>query len=133
MDYEVKDWLSNPVEPVHEQLLTRLNDWQKACETNHQFSSLCRVYLLRARVSLASLQFGEVEHWLDLCLKTAELQGLKIYQDISKKEMEIFSSHKQRIAPLLEKETALAPKEQEKKLQEYIKKALSSMEKGELR
>jgi WD40 repeat protein len=124
---EVKNWLDNPTSAAQEEVLVRLEQWQKTCETNEYFQNLCEVYLLRARMALSNFQFDEVEKWLELCLKTAEESGLAYHHKNAMREKTIFAEHKQRILSLLEKETLL-PEEQQKKLEEYIKAALLSLE-----
>ncbi|MFX0124668.1 MAG: hypothetical protein ACFFAE_13630 [Candidatus Hodarchaeota archaeon] len=110
------------------EVLYIITGWKKACEINQHHEHLCEVYLLRARISLASFQLGEVENQLELCQKTAEESDLIIYYSNAVKERNIFSEHKKRIQLFLEIETTLAPEEQEKKLKEYVKAALLSLE-----
>ncbi|MHA2334001.1 MAG: WD40 domain-containing protein [Candidatus Hodarchaeales archaeon] len=127
LEFEVRDWLDNPVTTTREPLITRLNEWQEACKINQQFGNLCHAYLLRARIAFASIHFDEVEKWLNQCLKSASEEGLLIYQDAARKETEILLRHRKKIQEELDK--LLRPEEHEKVLQEYIKEALDSLDK----
>ncbi len=127
IEFDVKEWLETREVKIRIPLLIRLDEWQDACEINKQFSGLCQAYLLQARIALASLQFEEVEKWLNLCLKVAEDKGLTIYQNIAHLEINIFLRHKDRIQKEMEK--PLTPEQQERVLEEYIKDALDSLRK----
>jgi WD40 repeat protein len=133
IEYEVRTWLDNPVVATLEPIIIQLNDWENACKINKQFGNLCQAYLLHARVALASSQFKEMEDWLKKCLQIAEENELEIYQDIVRTEKEEFLYHKERMSSILEAEKPVTPEEQIQLLQEYIKTALSSLEREDLK
>ena len=118
---EVRSWLNNPLPSKKEDLLLRLERWQEECIDHKQYNSLCKVYLLRVRVELATFQFDKAEKWLNLCLKTAQETNLNHYIKIAQEEIEIYLQHKEQISHV----------DQEKQIQEYIKEALASLEKIE--
>ncbi|MFQ5978620.1 MAG: WD40 repeat domain-containing protein [Candidatus Heimdallarchaeota archaeon] len=128
VEAEIRKWLSNPSAPIQDKLRSRLDSWQEACETNQQFESLCQVYLLRAKVALASFQFEEMEQWLAQCLTTAETADLQHYQEIARNEVAKSAEHKERLSALIDKERLLVPEEKEKILHEYIRKAVLIIE-----
>jgi tetratricopeptide (TPR) repeat protein len=119
VESEVKNWLDHPSSVLQEKLIMRLNRWQEACVNNERFDSLCKVYLLRVRVELATFQFDKVEEWLNLCLKTADENNLSRYKNLAQKETKIYLQHKKRIFDHID---------QEKRLKEYIRRALNSLE-----
>ncbi len=133
IEFKVRNWLDNPTDATRESLFTLLDEWKELSKINRQFGSLCRAYLLSARVALASFQFEEMEENLDLCAKIAEKEELKVYQELVSKETKIFLKHKKRLSSLLETEKPVSPDEQIKLLQDYIKTALASLEKEELK
>jgi len=132
IEYEVRTWLDNPVVATLDPIITLLDEWQDACKINKLFASLCQAYLLHARVALASFQFEEMEDWLKKCLHLAEEKELKTYQEIVRAEKEEFLYHKKRMSSILDAEKPVTPEEQEQILQEYIKTALSSLEREDL-
>jgi hypothetical protein len=87
---------------------------------------------LHARVALASSQFEAMEDWLKKCLHLAEERELKTIQDIVRAEKEEFLYHKKRMSSILEADKPVTPEEQVQLLQEYIKTALSSLEREDL-
>ncbi|UCE13942.1 MAG: hypothetical protein JSV04_01895 [Candidatus Heimdallarchaeota archaeon] len=121
---EFKNWLSNPTIEVKEKLLERLDEWQEECEENQYSACLCQVYLLRARIELASFQFESTESWLNRCIEVAEKAGMKLYQDIALEESENLLQLKTKIASLLKLEAPLTPDEQIKRVQNYVRDAL---------
>jgi WD40 repeat protein len=123
VEAEVRKWLSNPSAPVQETLRARLDKWQKTCEMGQQFESQCQVYLLRAKVALASFQFEEMENWLEQCLMTANAADLRHYQDLARQEIAKSAEHREKLGALIDKERLLVPEEKEKILHEYIRKA----------
>ena len=106
----------------------RLNTWQKTAETDSHKGSLCSVFLLRARLALASYQFNEVEQWLGRCQFIAEEAGLSFYRDLSHRETQRLLQHKERIELLFKADKFLSSEDRGKLLQQYIKKAVLSME-----
>jgi WD40 repeat protein len=127
LEFDVKDWLDNPLATTRGSLITRLEEWQENSMQSRQYGNLCQTFLLRARIAFATAQFEEVDKWLDQCLKTAEKNRLLMYQEAARKETEILLRHRKRIQEELAK--LLKPEEQEKVLQEYIKEALDSLDK----
>ncbi|MFX1515055.1 MAG: hypothetical protein ACFFC6_02020 [Promethearchaeota archaeon] len=124
----VNRWINNPVSATGDELLVQLDNWQGTCE-NYQYSdSLCKTLLLRARLTLAMYKFDEVEKWLEECLKTAAEANLKIYQEAARKDIKIYLQQKQRLGDLFKPDIVLSPSEYEERLQDYIRKALHSME-----
>jgi hypothetical protein len=113
-------WLSNPTEKSKEELLVRLNKLQRLCERNQYLDCLCQVYLLRARIDLATFQFEEVGLWLKQCLKVAESAGIKYFHDIAVQEKENLLELKKQI----KMEDSLSPEEQIIRVQEYVRDAL---------
>lgn len=121
---EFKNWLGNPTLEMKEKLLERLDEWQEECEKNQYSACLCQVYLLRARIELASFQFESTESWLNRCIEVAENAGMKLYQDIALQETENLLHLKTNIASLLKLEAPLSPDEQIKRVQDYVRDAL---------
>jgi WD40 repeat protein len=127
LNWEIKDWLDNPIESSRETLLSHLNDWEEACQINQQIPNICQAYLFRARISFASFQFEEVEKWLKQCSELAEKNNISIYQEIARKETKIFFHHKEKIQEEIQK--PVSAEEQARVLQEYIKEAVDSLRK----
>ncbi|MHA2138645.1 MAG: ABC transporter substrate-binding protein, partial [Candidatus Hodarchaeales archaeon] len=121
---EFKTWLSNPSPVAKKKMLTMLNKWQDDCENNQYYSELCQVYLLRARIDLASFQFNQVEHWINKCLRIAQQEDMKLYYDIAMKESVKFERLRTNITSILKLDTQLSPQDQHKRVEEYVREAL---------
>ncbi|PWI46691.1 hypothetical protein CEE45_15505 [Candidatus Heimdallarchaeota archaeon B3_Heim] len=121
---EFKTWLSNPSPITKKKLLTMLNNWQDDCENNQYFAQLCQVYLLRARIDLASFQFDQVEHWINKCLRIAQQEDMKLFYDIAMKESVKFERLRKNIKSILKLDTQLSSEEQHKRVEEYVREAL---------
>ncbi|MFX1514071.1 MAG: thrombospondin type 3 repeat-containing protein, partial [Promethearchaeota archaeon] len=130
VDSEYRKWFNNPTEKTLNQLLVKIDEWKNTCEINQFNDHLCNVYILYAQVALIRSQFDEVEKWLEQGYKTAREAGLRLYQETIQKQKEVFLEQKQRILPILEAERLHTPEEQEKRLQEYIRAALLSIERA---
>ncbi|MHA2095828.1 MAG: ABC transporter substrate-binding protein [Candidatus Hodarchaeales archaeon] len=128
---EFKTWLSNPSPHTKKALLTMLNKLQDDCENNQYYAQLCQVYLLRARIDLTSFQYDQVEHWIEKCLRIAQQEDMKLYYDIASKESVKFKRLRNNITSLLKLETALSPKDQQQRVEEYVREALG-IKKGQI-
>jgi WD40 repeat protein len=124
---EFRSWSAKSMSTPPEVFLKSLTRWQKICEKNQLYDSLCKAYLLQARVALATGQFNDVDDWFDKCLIIANEENLKRYKEIAEKEIEIFQQYKSKITSLVESKIPIPRVEQEKRFQEYIKAALYSM------
>ncbi len=121
---EFKTWLSFPSPIAKKKLLTMLNKWQDDCENNKHYSELCQVYLLRARIELASFQYDQVEKWINRCVRVAQQESMKLYHDIAMKETKKFEKVRSNISSILKLDTELSPEEQNKRVEEYVREAL---------
>ena len=117
-------WLSNPTEKSKEELFIRLDKLERQCERKQYLDCLCIVYLLRARIDLATFQFEGVGSWLKQCLKVAENAEIKLYYDIAIQENENLLQLKKQTSSLLQLEAPLTQEEQVKRVQEYVRDAL---------
>ncbi|MFW9854687.1 MAG: ABC transporter substrate-binding protein [Candidatus Thorarchaeota archaeon] len=124
VESEFKIWLSNPSAIGKKNLLTSLNEWQFKAETNQYSAGMCQVYLLRAKINLATFQFDEVEFWLNRCLRIAQKEKMKLYYDIALKETEELLRLRRNISSILKLEEFLTPEEQERRVQEYVREAM---------
>ncbi|MHA2297565.1 MAG: eIF2A-related protein [Candidatus Hodarchaeales archaeon] len=130
-EFAVRNWLDNPVVTSREPLIKQVDEWLTVSETYQQQANLCQGYLLRSKIAFASVQFDEMEKWLNKCSLIAKENNLVIYRDRARKELEALSFHKERVSTILDTEKPATPEEQERMLQEYIKEALNSLkEKG---
>ena len=124
-----RTWFYDQTYQNQAQVISRLNEWQKkTAEVDSLKGSLCPVYLLHARLALASYRFTEVEQWLERCYLIAEEAGLNFYRDLASREIDRLVQHKERIELLFEADKLLSPEDRGKLLQQYIKKAVLSME-----
>lgn len=130
VESEVRNWLEDPSDTSYDTMLSQLDTWQVAGQENQQYPSICQAYLLRARVSFASVKFEEVEQWLEHCSEIAETHNLRIFKEAARKEKSILLRHKKRIEEELAK--PISPEEQTQLMQEYIKEALESLRKEKL-
>lgn len=121
---EFKTWLSNPSPITKKKLLIMLNKWQDDCENNQYYAELCQVYLLRARIDLASFQFNQVESWINKCLRIAQQEDMKLYYDIAMKESVKFERLRNNITSVLKLDTTLSTEEQHQKVEKYVREAL---------
>ncbi len=125
--FAVRNWLDNPDATTRELLISQLDEWLEVSKIYKQYASLCQGYLLRSRVAFASIQFDEVEEWLNKCSRIAEENNLVIYRELALKEIDTLSIHKQRVSAILKIEKPITPEEQERMLRDYIRKALESL------
>jgi WD40 repeat protein/tetratricopeptide (TPR) repeat protein len=125
LEFRVKNWMENPVREEQESLTSQLNELEEECRTTQHFGTLCQVFLMHAKVAFASVQFDEVENWLNQCSEIAEKNKLLIYQEAATKEKTILLRHKSKIQEEIDKR--VSPEEQMKVLQNYIKEALDSL------
>jgi hypothetical protein len=128
---EFKIYSLNPTQIAQESIIKRLNEWQKLCETNNLYDSLCQAYLLHANLELSNFQFDNAEDWLIRCLEIAKAENLSFFEDNAQNELELLYQRKKQITALLQSEIPLSFAEQEKTFQEYIQKALVSLRKDE--
>lgn len=125
LEFKVKSWMENPVREEQELLTSQLKKLEEECRTTQHFGTLCQVFLMHAKVAFASVQFDEVENWLNQCSEIAEKNKLLIYQEAATKEKTILLRHKSKIQEEIDKR--VSPEEQMKVLQNYIKEALDSL------
>ncbi|MFX1506993.1 MAG: hypothetical protein ACFFDC_12890, partial [Promethearchaeota archaeon] len=126
-----RTWFYDQTYQNQAQLFSRLDEWQTASEAVPHKGNLCSVYLLRARLALASYRFPEVKQWLDHCLQTAEEAELDFYHELALLESERLLQHKERIEKLFEADQLLSDEDRGKILQQYVKKAVLMKEKHE--
>jgi tetratricopeptide (TPR) repeat protein len=120
---DFREWISNPILPDPDRLIFRLNEWKNLCETHNLYDSLCQVYLMHARISLATYKFQEAETWFKRLLELSEKSNFIHYHDLALKEIELYESHKARMVTLFEARTQIPKEEQRKELIAYIQKA----------
>jgi hypothetical protein len=120
----LRTWFYNQNYQNQAQVLTRLDEWEKTAKVDSEKGNLCSVYLLRARLALASYRFSEVEQWLDQCRLTAEEAGMPFYRDLALLERDRLLEHKERVELLFEADKLLSPEDRGKIIQQYIKKAV---------
>jgi peptide/nickel transport system substrate-binding protein len=124
VESEYKTWIGDPSPETKKKLLTMLNNLQDDCETNNYYPYLCQIFLLRAKIGLASFQFEDVEYWINKSLRIAQQEDIKLYFDLATKENVKFEQLRNNITSILKLETELTPEEQQYRVEEYIREAL---------
>jgi tetratricopeptide (TPR) repeat protein len=81
-------WQIKPTENLSEELENYLNSWQTVCKLNYLSSSLCKVYLLRAKLDLARFRFTSAERLLEQCIQLSKENGLPLHQRLAEQELE---------------------------------------------
>ena len=118
-----REWISNPILTDPDNLIFRLNEWKNLCEIHYLYDSLCQVYLMHARISLATYKFQEAEDWFKKLLELSEESNFIHYHDLALKEIELYKTHKARMISLFDARMQIPREEQRKELIEYIQKA----------
>ncbi|MFX1505287.1 MAG: WD40 repeat domain-containing protein, partial [Promethearchaeota archaeon] len=101
VNLEFRDWLSNPIPPDYEKLISQVEEWQEFCKNNSLIGTSCWAYLTHARIALAAMDFDEAEDWFNDCLKTAEEHQIIYYQELVQRETQVFEKHKNKIYALM--------------------------------
>ena len=117
-------WLSNPTDEAKKELLNGIDTLEQQCENTQCLNCLCQVYLLRARIYLATYQFDKVKLWLKKCLTASEHTGKRLFYDIAIQEYKNLHRLKKQISSLFKLEASLTPEEQVRRVQEYLRDAL---------
>ncbi|MHA2246523.1 MAG: hypothetical protein ACXADY_16395 [Candidatus Hodarchaeales archaeon] len=120
---DFREWISNPILPNPENLIFRINEWKNLCETHNLFNTLCQVFLMYARVSLATYKFQEAEDWFKKLLELSENSSHIYYHDLAIKEIKLYENHKTRMISLFKARNKIPREEQSKELIAYIRKA----------
>jgi WD40 repeat protein len=123
VNLEFRDWLTNPIPPDYEKLISQVEEWRKFCEDNNLNVTLCWAYLTHARIALAVMQFDEAGNLFSDCMKTAEENQIIYYQELVRKETEVFEKHKNKIYALTREGEPISPSIQSQLVQEYLLKA----------
>lgn len=109
-------------------LITRLEEWQQICEENQLYTSLCQVFLSRARLSYDNLDLEDTDEWLEKCKNiVAESNQYLEFLDSIKNQREAIKKRKLQADSLFEADRPLTLGEQESKIKEYIQDAFKMM------
>ena len=96
----LRDWQNSDTYATFNLLLTRLEDWEHMCIKNNLTASLCKVYLIFAKISLAKLQLDDANKFLEKGFQLSSDMGLPLHQQLLLKELIEIESIKERISKL---------------------------------
>ncbi|MHA1978215.1 MAG: hypothetical protein ACW98I_15020, partial [Candidatus Hodarchaeales archaeon] len=125
---EFQSLIRNPTDMEKASFLAHLIEWETQCEKQEIPWELCQAYLLHAKFNFAIYQLDEVDPWYQRCLTLALEAGIHHYYDLALKEQKNFQQHKKQIISLFETDRPLSQEEQESLFQEYMQKALESVQ-----
>ena len=80
-------WMSNPSLNLKKKLHDCLSRWESLCRENFLVSSLCKLYLIRAKLEIADFNQEKANFLLKECREMANKNGLSKYLELA--EMEI--------------------------------------------
>ncbi|MHA1719532.1 MAG: tetratricopeptide repeat protein [Promethearchaeota archaeon] len=90
-------WLNEPSDKNKTLLSYHLGAWLSLCVNHNLTPSLCKVYLLQAKIALINYQFSLAEKFLNECILTAEEMGLPLYQQLARQDLNKLNYQKELI------------------------------------
>ena len=100
VDAALRNWQKQNSYTLYTQLLTRLEEWEQMCIKNNLTASLCKVYLIFAKISLAKLQLEDANEFLAKCITLSSEMGLPLHQQLALKELIEIESMKDKVLQL---------------------------------
>lgn len=80
-------WIINPSLQLKEKFKNRLNNWKDLCKENNLVSSLCKVFLIEAKLRITDFQYENAESLLNLCTTCAKENDLNQYAKLAEVEL----------------------------------------------
>ncbi len=85
IECEFQLWLEDQNSISKGKIIQSLDNWFKLCIENNLSASLCKIDILRAKLSMASLNFDEAQVTLMHCVSNANYWGLPFHKKVAEK------------------------------------------------
>ena len=89
-----KQWMNNPTFQTKNKFKEKLKNWEHLSKENNLVSSMCKIYLINAKLELIESHYETAEILLNLCNQSAQENDLEAYMKLADREMSTLKTMK---------------------------------------